>query len=109
MNTLAVMCMAFTRHSPSRTPLLATEAATCGVMFRKSIRAGMLKVKYSVSDFISRDAPNQSTLPGLAHPGLYQMLAVQTSNTSRFEGAKRIGRTLFVCLLVAASLGTFPA
>ena len=33
MNTLAVMCMAFTSTSPSATPLFRTISATCGVIF----------------------------------------------------------------------------
>jgi len=34
------------------TPLLRIAASTCGVMFTKAIFEGMLKVKYSVYDFI---------------------------------------------------------
>src|SRR5437867_271791 len=52
MTTLAVMCMALIRHSPSLTPLSRTASSTCGVMFRKSIRAGTLKVRYWVCDFM---------------------------------------------------------
>src|SRR4030095_89881 len=52
MNTLAVMCIALTRHSPSFTPLRFTAASTCGVIFTKSIRAGMLNVNSSRWDFI---------------------------------------------------------
>src|SRR5881397_2747951 len=39
MNTLAVMCIAFTRHRPSCTPLRFTAAATSGVILRNSIPA----------------------------------------------------------------------
>ena len=52
MKTDAVMCMAFTSTRPSLTPLLRTAASTFGVMFSKPMRAGMLKVRYSVCDFI---------------------------------------------------------
>src|SRR5512139_2642984 len=45
MKTLAVMCIAFTRQSPSRTPLSFTAASTCGVMLTKSILAGTLNVR----------------------------------------------------------------
>src|SRR5262245_55737827 len=40
MNTLDVMCMEFTRQSPSRTPLSRTAASTSRVMFTKSMRRG---------------------------------------------------------------------
>src|SRR5438067_3190935 len=53
MNTLAVMCIALTRHKPSRTPLRWTAAATSGVIFTKSIRAGMLNFSSSRCDFIA--------------------------------------------------------
>src|SRR5262245_2930064 len=53
MNTLAVMCIAFTRHKPSRTPLARTISAIFGVMFSNAIRAGRLNVRYSVYDFIA--------------------------------------------------------
>jgi hypothetical protein len=39
MKTLAVMCMALTRQSPSRTPLASTWTSTCGVMLMNSIRS----------------------------------------------------------------------
>src|SRR5690349_13587317 len=45
MKTLAVMCMAFTRQSPSRTPLARTAFSTSGVMFTKSMRAGTFIVR----------------------------------------------------------------
>src|SRR5262249_32603495 len=48
-------CMALTRTRPSRIPLLARAASTCGVMLRNPIRAGTLKVRYSVSDFMRKD------------------------------------------------------
>src|SRR3954453_10315540 len=53
MKTLAVMCIALTRTSPSRTPLSLTPSSICGVMLRNAIRAGMLKVRYSVCDFMT--------------------------------------------------------
>src|SRR5436853_7419331 len=52
MNTEAVMCMAFTRHRPSLMPLSRTQSSIWPVMFTKSIRAGMLKVRYLVKDFM---------------------------------------------------------
>src|SRR6266850_3554211 len=45
MKTLAVMCMAFTRQSPSRIPLSRMADSTSPVMFTNSMRAGMLKVR----------------------------------------------------------------
>ena len=54
MNTLAVMCMALQRTSPSWIPLLRTISSTWRVMLMKSIRAGTLKVRYSVCDFMKR-------------------------------------------------------
>jgi hypothetical protein len=45
MNTLAVMCMAFTRQRPSWTPLLCTSFSTSRVMLTKSMRAGTLRVR----------------------------------------------------------------
>ena len=52
MNTLAVMCIAFTRHSPSRMPLSASAASTSGVMFTNSIRAGRLNHSSLRYDFM---------------------------------------------------------
>ena len=52
MKTEAVMCIAFTSTSPSCTPEAATICCTRSVMFRKSIRAGMLNVRYSVRLFM---------------------------------------------------------
>src|SRR4029453_19526669 len=40
MNTLEVICIEFTRQSPSRIPLSARAASTWGVMFTKSMRFG---------------------------------------------------------------------
>ena len=54
MNTLAVMCMALQSTSPSWIPLLRTISSTWRVMLMKSIRAGTLKVRYSVCDFMKR-------------------------------------------------------
>ena len=45
MKTEAVMCMALTRHIPSRTPLSATAFSTSLVMFTKSMRAGTFMVR----------------------------------------------------------------
>jgi len=45
--------MAFTRQSPSLIPDLETMSRTFLVMFRKSILAGTVKVRYSVVDFIA--------------------------------------------------------
>src|SRR5438552_1837065 len=69
MNTDAVMCIAFTRHRPSCTPLFRTHSSTCGVMFTKSMRAGMLYVRYSVYDFTSdlRICPLQSPRRGITN------------------------------------------
>ena len=44
MNTLAVMCMAFTRHSPSRTPHSRTASSTSAVIFTNPMRSGTLNV-----------------------------------------------------------------
>src|SRR5512137_1655150 len=52
MNTEAVMCMALTRQSPSRIPLVATASSTCPVMLMKARRAGVVKVSTSRCDFI---------------------------------------------------------
>src|SRR4249919_2451005 len=57
MNTDAVMCMALTSTRPSLMPLLRTAASTFEVMFSKPMRAGMLKVRYSVCDFMAREYP----------------------------------------------------
>src|SRR5258706_9119516 len=53
MKTLAVMCMALTRHNPSCTPLFRTRAATVPVMFTKPRRPGTSNQSCSVSDFIA--------------------------------------------------------
>src|SRR5271157_4661301 len=57
MKTDAVICIALTRTRPSWTPLLRTISWIFGVMLRKSIRAGMLKVRYSVCDFMMTGLP----------------------------------------------------
>src|SRR5882762_10408841 len=41
MNTAAVMCIAFTKHSPSRTPLLMTRSSTVFVIFTNPRRFGI--------------------------------------------------------------------
>src|SRR4051794_7728958 len=63
MKTDAVMCIAFTRHKPSVTPLWSTSVSICGVMLMNPRRAGTSNQRCSVSDFnlrfkdqISRDA-----------------------------------------------------
>src|SRR5216684_3728521 len=53
MYTLAVMCIAFTKHRPSRTPLLRTKSSTVWVMFTKPRRSGTSNQTCSVRLFIS--------------------------------------------------------
>ena len=43
MNTEAVMCMAFTRASPSLMPLSLRHSATWGVMLTKALRLGCVE------------------------------------------------------------------
>src|SRR5687767_13404274 len=52
MKTDAVMCMALTRHKPSRTPLWLTSSSTFGVMLMNPRRPGTSNQRCSVSDFI---------------------------------------------------------
>src|SRR2546422_11668244 len=52
MNTLAVMCMALTKQSPSFTPLCFTSSATCWVILTNPMRRGTLNVRCLVRDFI---------------------------------------------------------
>src|SRR5437899_97877 len=52
MNTLAVMCIAFTSTSPSCTPLARSTRSTSGVMFTKPRRPGRFMVRYSRVDFM---------------------------------------------------------
>ena len=52
MKTLAVICIALTRQSPSLIPLLTTNFSTSGVMLTNSLLDFVLNVKYSVNDFI---------------------------------------------------------
>src|SRR5579863_10630362 len=52
MNTDAVMCIAFTRQSPSCTPLFRTSSSTVSVMFTNPTRPGTSNHKCSVSDFM---------------------------------------------------------
>jgi len=51
MKTDAVMCMALTRHRPSRTPLWLTSSSIFGVMLMNPRRPGISNQRYSVSDF----------------------------------------------------------
>src|SRR5208282_640481 len=50
MKTEAVMCIALTRQSPSRTRLSFTAFSTSPVIFTKSIRSGTFTVRYFVCD-----------------------------------------------------------
>src|SRR5512147_452871 len=52
----AVMCMADTSTMPSSIPLLYTIDSTCGVMCTYSRWFSVLKVRYSVCDFIRKDS-----------------------------------------------------
>src|SRR5688572_29376970 len=61
MKTDAVMCMALTRQSPSRTPLCLTSASIFGVMLMKPRRSGTSNQRYSVSDFTGRGLPRESS------------------------------------------------
>ena len=51
MNTLAVVCVALTKQSPSLTPLLATNFSISWVMLRNARLVFVLNVRYSVNDF----------------------------------------------------------
>src|SRR5208282_59777 len=62
MKTDAVICIALTRTRPSWTPLLRTISWIFGVMLRKSIRAGMLKVRYSVCDSMMTGLPRDQKI-----------------------------------------------
>src|SRR5437016_5248067 len=52
MKTDAVMCMALTRQSPSRTPLAFTSRSVSRVMFTSSIRSCVCMTMCFVCDFI---------------------------------------------------------
>src|SRR5688572_6622874 len=52
MNTLAVMCIALTRQSPSFTPLARTSSSIRLVMFTNSMRSLVWRVRCFVWDFI---------------------------------------------------------
>src|SRR5438093_13286624 len=70
MKTLAVMCMALTRQSPSLTPDSATIRSTRPVMFVNPILSATWKVRYSVLDFmVSSDSsgPHCDTARGGIH------------------------------------------
>src|SRR5260221_687116 len=54
MNTLALMCIAFTSTRPSFTPLFVTAASTCGVRFTNPRRAGRFMKRDSVCAFTRR-------------------------------------------------------
>src|SRR5271170_1441073 len=62
MKTDAVMCIALTRQSPSRTWLSLTAFSTSPVMFTKSIRSGTFTVRYFVCDSMSGGPPDDSFL-----------------------------------------------
>src|SRR5208337_2672182 len=62
MKTDAVMCIALTRQSPSRTWLSLTAFSTSPVMFTKSIRSGTFTVRYFVCDSMSGIPPDDSFL-----------------------------------------------
>src|ERR1051326_4016390 len=53
MNTLAVMCMAFTSTSPSRTPDFSTARVTSRVMLTNARRSGISSARYSVWLFMA--------------------------------------------------------
>src|SRR5436190_8482636 len=52
MKTDAVMCIAFTRHRPSLTPLFSTSLSTVPEMLTNPTRFGTSNDKYSVRLFI---------------------------------------------------------
>src|ERR1700683_2913444 len=62
IKTDAVMCIALTRQSPSRTRLSLTAFSTSPVMFTKSIRSGTFTVRYFVRDSMGRSPPDDSFL-----------------------------------------------
>src|ERR1700682_1812408 len=82
MKTDAVMCMALTRTRPSWTPLFRTTSSTCLVMLTKAIRAGRLKVRCSVCDFMGR--------PWVAGSGISGFRVVPPHYTTRVSG-KEVG------------------
>ena len=51
MKTLAVMCIALTKQSPSLIPLFETKFSTSGVMLTNALRDFVLNVRNSVKDF----------------------------------------------------------
>src|ERR1700722_18569169 len=57
MKTDAVICIALTRHNPTRTRLSFTAFSTSAVMFKKSIRSGTFTVRYFVCDSMRCSPP----------------------------------------------------
>src|SRR6266436_7026955 len=101
MNTLAVMCIAFTSTRPSRTPLAATTRSTSGVRFTNPRREGTFMVRYSVRDLMGGStgpkasgsrADSHSTCPrgetpdwarlGRARPGFHAGFRIQSQRAA---------------------------
>ena len=61
------MCIAFTRQSPSWTPLAATAFSTSRVMFTKSMRAGTFIVRCTVWDFMRASERPEATTHADCH------------------------------------------
>src|SRR5262245_57827436 len=61
------MCMAFTRHSPSRTPLSFKASSTSGVMFRYALLSGVSNQSSFRCDFmvVARIVSRLIALPGM--------------------------------------------
>jgi len=53
INTLDVICIAFTKQRPSLIPLFRTIFSTCDVMFTNPLLEDTFNVRYSVTEFIT--------------------------------------------------------
>src|ERR1043166_3124153 len=71
MNTEAVICIAFTRHSPSLTPLFRTSSSTVLVIFTKPRRSGSSNERYSVRLFMPELFAENRGLSGFGFLRLY--------------------------------------
>src|SRR5262245_36606199 len=93
MKTLLVMCIVFTRHNPSCTPLCRTASSTSVVILMNSIFEGILKVRYLVRDFTGFSSsdenkftvhcPNFSSRSGESH-----LESAQPADCGNDDGAR---------------------
>src|SRR5215468_12391797 len=95
MNTLEVMCIEFTRHSPSRIPLSLSAACTCGVMFMKAMRALMCSGSSFLKLCIRRPSGACGSRQRCPTKAALKSTAVQSERIFPFTRGRRCAKEAF--------------